>query len=109
MLHLMTTLDLIFIRSQFPAFDEPSLRGWAFFENAGGSYACTQVIEALNHYYRETKVQPYGYSPASIRAGEKMDEAYSRLAAYLNVGADELHFGPSTSQNTYVLANSFSA
>ena len=103
----MTALDLNFIRSQFPAFDEPSLQGWAFFENAGGSYACAPVIDRLSRYYRETKVQPYGYSPASIRAGEKMDEAYTRLAAYLNVGCDELQFGPSTSQNTYVLARAF--
>jgi cysteine desulfurase family protein (TIGR01976 family) len=103
----MTILDLNFVRSQFPAFDEPSLQGWAFFQNAGGSYACAQVIGKLTRYYRETKLQPYGYSPASVRAGEEMDEAYTRLAAYLNVGEDELHFGPSTSQNTYVLANAF--
>jgi selenocysteine lyase/cysteine desulfurase len=34
-----------------------------------------------------------------------MDESYTALAGYLNVGQDEVHFGPSTSQNTYVLAN----
>jgi hypothetical protein len=34
----MTQLDLKFIRSQFPAFDEPSLNGWGFFENAGGLF-----------------------------------------------------------------------
>ena len=38
------SLDLDFVRSQFPAFAEPSLQGQAFFENAGGSYACAQVI-----------------------------------------------------------------
>ena len=31
-------LDLDFVRSQFPAFAEPSLQGQACFENAGGSY-----------------------------------------------------------------------
>ncbi|MEM7130261.1 MAG: aminotransferase class V-fold PLP-dependent enzyme [Chloroflexota bacterium] len=103
----MTTLDLTFVRQQFPAFSEPALQGWAFFENAGGSYACRQVIERLERYYRETKVQPYGAYPASAQAGAAMDEAYRRLAAYLNVGEDEVHFGPSTSQNTYVLAQAF--
>lgn len=103
----MTTLDLDFIRSQFPAFSEPSLQGWAFFENAGGSYACKQVIEKLEKYYRETKLQPYGVYPASAKAGAAMDESYRRLAGYLNVGDDEIHFGPSTSQNTYVLAHAF--
>ena len=42
--------DLEFIRSNFPAFSEPSLQGWGFFENAGGSYACKQTIECLNRY-----------------------------------------------------------
>ena len=88
-------------------FSEPSLQGWAFFENAGGSYACRQVIEKLERYYRETKLQPYGVYPASARAGEAMDESYRRLAGYLNVNEDEIHFGPSTSQNTYVLAQAF--
>jgi selenocysteine lyase/cysteine desulfurase len=36
-----------------------------------------------------------------------MDQAYNRLAAYLNVDEDEVHFGPSTSQNIYVLAHAF--
>ncbi|MBT4520875.1 MAG: aminotransferase class V-fold PLP-dependent enzyme [Halieaceae bacterium] len=98
-------LDTDFVRAQFPAFKEPSLQGWSFFENAGGSYACQQVIDRLTEFYTKTKVQPYYPFPASITAGEKMDESYRRLSAYLNVGDDEVNFGPSTSQNVYVLAN----
>lgn len=100
----MPEFDLEFVRSQFPAFSEPSLEGFMLFENAGGSYACRQVTEQLERYYRETKVQPYASYPASARAGEQMDSAKKRLAAWLNIGSDELHFGPSTSINTYVLA-----
>ena len=100
----MPSIDLDFVRSNFPAFEEPSLLGFALFENAGGSYACGQTIDRLNRYYRETKVQPYYEFPASADAGQLMDQAKSRLAAWLNVGQDELHFGPSTSQNTYVIA-----
>lgn len=100
----LTPLDLDFVRSQFPAFAEPSLSGQAFFENAGGSYACRPVIERLGEYYRRLKLQPYYPYPASQEAGEWMDAAHTRLAGYLNVGADEIHFGPSTSQNSYVLA-----
>lgn len=100
----MTTLDLDFVRAQFPAFSEPSLEGVAHFENAGGSYACGQVIATLNHYYRQTKVQPYYGFTASRLAGEQMDQARVRMAQWLNVDTDEVHFGPSTSQNTYVLA-----
>ncbi len=101
------SLDVEFVRSNFPAFDEPSLKGWAFFENAGGSYACRQVIDRLTAYYQRSKIQPYHGYPASEAAGEAMDMAYRRLAAWLNVSADEVHIGPSTSQNIYVLANAF--
>jgi cysteine desulfurase family protein (TIGR01976 family) len=100
----MTALDLDFVRAQFPAFSEPSLAGFAHFENAGGSFACRQTIEWLDRFYRQTKVQPYYAFQPSKKAGEQMDAARERLAAWLNVGTDELHFGPSTSQNTYVIA-----
>ena len=103
----MTALDADFVRSQFPAFAEASLQGHAFFENAGGSYTCGQVIDRLYRFYSQRKVQPYGNYAASQLGGAEMDEARSRLAAMLNVESDELHFGPSTSQNTYVLAHAF--
>lgn len=100
----MIKLDTNFVRSQFPAFSEPSLEGFAHFENAGGTFACGQMIDSLHRYYRETKVQPYyGFEP-SHGAGLQMDRARARMAEWLNVTKDEVHFGPSTSQNTYVIA-----
>ena len=102
-------LDIDFVRSQFPAFDQDSLDGWAFFENAGGSYASRQTIDRLHRFYTETKVQPYAPYPASASGGRQMDDAYVRLAGIMNVGEDEVHIGPSTSQNTYVLAEAFLA
>jgi len=104
---MAVSLDLAFVRSQFPAFKEPSLKGQAFFDNAGGSYACQAVIDHLNQYYRETKLQPYHLHPAAQKAGAQMDLAHERLASYLNVNTSEVHLGPSTSQNTYVLAQAF--
>lgn len=101
------TLDIDFVRAQFPAFDEPTLQDQAFFENAGGSYTCAPVIARLERYYRQRKVQPYGPYEASRLAGEEMNEARTRLAALMGVATDELSFGPSTTQNTYVLAQAF--
>jgi cysteine desulfurase family protein (TIGR01976 family) len=101
------TLDIDFVRSQFPAFSEPSLQGQSFFDSAAGSYMCQQVIDRLNRFYRERKVQPYGTFDASRLAGEEMDEARQRLAALMGVQTEELSFGPSTTQNVYVLANAF--
>lgn len=104
---LLGPLDVKYARAQFPAFADSRLLGWAHFENAGGSYVCRQVIDRLTAFYRHTKVQPeYGF-PLSVRAAEAMENSYRRLAAWMGVGEDEIHFGPSTSQNTYVLARAF--
>ncbi len=100
----MTTFDLSFVRRQFPAFDQPLLAGHAFFENAGGSYPCRQVVERLHRFYTERKVQPYGPYPGAQAGGAEMDEARQRLAALMGVAPEELSFGPSTSANTFVLA-----
>ncbi|MDP2782527.1 aminotransferase class V-fold PLP-dependent enzyme [Devosia sp.] len=100
-------LDPARIRAQFPAFAEPSLQGHAFFENAGGAYTANAVLTRLDHYYRATKLQPYGVYPASQAAGAAMDLSYARIAQALNVSSDWIHFGPSSSANTYVLGKAF--
>ncbi|SFS11520.1 aminotransferase class V-fold PLP-dependent enzyme [Yoonia litorea] len=97
-------LDIAWVRAQFPAFSQASLDGQAFFENAGGSYTCRQVIDRLHRFYTERKVQPYAPYAVSEIAGAEMDEARRRLAEMLGVATHELSFGPSTTQNTYVLA-----
>ena len=103
----MIELDITYVRGQFPAFSEPCLQGQAFFENAGGSYTCQQVLTRLNRFYHQRKVQPYAPYEASKLAGAEMDEAREGLAALMGVAAEEVSFGPSTTQNTYVLAQAF--
>lgn len=100
-------IDVEFARRQFPAFSDARLAGWAHFENAGGSYACRQAIDRLTGFYSRTKVQPGHAFPLSVEATEAMEHSYRRMAAWMGVGVDEIHFGPSTSQNTYVLARAF--
>ena len=100
-------LDIDFVRKQFPAFEQASLEDKAFFENAGGSYTCKQVIKRLTRFYTQRKVQPYGSFEASRLGGDEMDEARDRLAQLMGVSPQEVSFGPSTSQNTYVLAQAF--
>ena len=102
-------LDPVRIRAEFPSFKQPDLKDFAFFENAGGSYTSAAVLNRMRAYYWNTKVQPYGAYPASRLAGEAMDEAYRRIAQAMNLAADWIHIGPSTSANTYTLARAFEA
>ena len=101
----MVLLDLEYVRSHFPAFAHPDSRQWAHLENAGGSYVPNQVISILQDFYTSSKVQPYWNFGPSAKAGEAMDKAVEVIPATFNASPDEVHFGPSTSQNTYVLAN----
>jgi cysteine desulfurase family protein (TIGR01976 family) len=100
-------LDLDEVRRHFPAFGQPENQGESFFENAGGSFACRQTIDALSDYYVANRVQPYAEYPASARAGALMDRSRQRWAEALGVEPREVVFGPSTSANTYVLAHAF--
>jgi len=98
------TLNLNFVRSQYPVFQNPETAQWAFLENAGGSYVPHQVIERLNHFFKYIKVQPFGLFDSSVAAGEAMEAAYRCLAELLNTDPDQLTLGPSSSMNFYVLA-----
>jgi cysteine desulfurase family protein (TIGR01976 family) len=100
-------IDLNWVRSQFPAFSESINEGQSFFENAGGSFACRQTIDALTNFYTETKVQPYSGFASSKRAGDEMDRSRARWAEALGVASSEVVFGPSTSMNTFGLADAF--
>ena len=94
-------------RRCFPAFATEELRDWAFFENAGGSYACAQVIDRLTRYYTVNKVQPNHAFDASMSSTDLMREGRERLARCLGLPPQDVFFGPSTSANTYMLSRAF--
>ena len=100
-----TNLDIDFIRSQFPAFNDSLCKDWSFFENAGGSYVPKQVVDRLNSFMVSTKVQPYAKYPMSKIAGDQMDEATELFAKMINANNREIVIGGSTSINLYVLSN----
>ena len=98
-------LDIDYVRSQFPAFNDPLSKDWSFFENAGGSYVPKNVIEKLTEFMTSTKVQPYAEYPMSKIAGDNMDKATDLFAKMINAKTNEILIGGSTSVNLYVLSN----
>lgn len=100
-------LDIEFVRSQFPqCADYPEV---VFCSNAGGSFVARPVIELLNHYNTHTRVQPYSPFTPSQEAGDAMDRAKAGWAALLNANPKEVTLGPSTSANSYVMAQALGA
>ncbi len=101
----MKHLDIDFVRQQFPVFQTQLGQKVGFFDNAGGSYVAGAVIDRLTDFYTNYKVQPYGANPISNRAGEAMDEGRRTMAALLNVSADLVTLGASSTQCFNTLAH----
>jgi len=100
-------LDTSFVRQQFSQIDDyPKI---VFASNAGGSFVCNQVNDLMDHYNRHTRVQPYSRFTPSQEAGQAMDRAKQLWADALNISLSELTIGPSTSMNTYVMAQAIGA
>ncbi len=102
----MKQLDLAFVRQQFPVFKTKLGQKIGFLDNAGGSYVAGAVIDRLTDFYTNYKVQPYGANPISNRAGEAMDLGRRTVAELLNVSADLVTLGASSTQclNTLAIA-----
>jgi selenocysteine lyase/cysteine desulfurase len=100
-------LDPARIRAEFPSFRQPELKDFAYFENAGGSFTSADVLNRMRNFYWNHKVQPYEFHGPGRLAAKAMEESYRRFAQAMNVAADWIHFGPSTSANTYTLARAF--
>ena len=99
------SLDIDYVKKQFPAFKDPLSSKWSFFENAGGSYVPHNVIDRLNNFMTSTKVQPYAEFDISKIAGDNMDKGTELFAEMINANSNEIIIGPSTTMNMYVLSN----
>jgi cysteine desulfurase family protein (TIGR01976 family) len=98
-------LDLAWVRSQFPAL--AGLGEQVFCANAGGTFVAEPVLAILDDYQRRMRVQPHGPFAPSREAGAAMDRAREGWAEALGVPLTRLTFGPSTSANSYVMAQAF--
>ena len=83
----MVSLDLDFVREQFPVFSDGESAQWAHLENAGGSYVPHHVISLLNDFFTKSKVQPYWDFNPSVMAGEAMDLEVASVMAQPGRGA----------------------
>ena len=94
------TLDLAFVRNQFPTTNWQ----WAFFENAGGAFVPNSVIERMTAYMTENQVQPGYPAGISAQAAERMNTGHKLMAEIIGADIDEATISASTSINAYVLA-----
>ena len=87
------SLDLAFVRSQFPALAD----GFAYFDNAGGSLVLRNVAERISEYLLTTSVQTGASYEHSQRATSRLTEARAKIARLLGAERpEEIVLGPST-------------
>ena len=95
------TLDLDFVRSQFPALRD----GFAYFDNAGGSLVLKPVAERVSEYLLTTSVQTGASYPQSQRASARLLESRTKIARLVGAARpEEIMLGPTTTQNMRSLA-----
>jgi cysteine desulfurase family protein (TIGR01976 family) len=97
-------LDINFVRQQFPSFQHSETGKWIFMENAGGTYVPKPVIDRLNRFMIESKVQPYGQYHMSKVATNAIEESTVKMAEMINADHDEVVIGHCTTMNFYVLS-----
>ncbi|MGF1517304.1 MAG: cysteine desulfurase-like protein [Nodosilinea sp.] len=98
------TLDLPFVRQQFPA-----LAGdWTFFDNAGGSQILKPVVDRITEFLYESNVQLGASYAVSQLATERVAAGAKAMATLINAADPaEVILGPSTSALLRVLAQCF--
>jgi cysteine desulfurase family protein (TIGR01976 family) len=87
------TLDIDHVRRQFPALASE----WTFMDNAGGSQVLARVAERMSDYLLTSNVQTGASYEPSRRSTERVREARSAYARFVNAGdVSEIVMGAST-------------
>ena len=99
------TLDLTYIRSQFPSLAQ-TVNGHpaAFLDGPGGTQVPQRVIDAISNYLRRDNANTGGAYATSRNTDAMLVEARAAMADFLNCGADEIVFGPNMTTLTYAMS-----
>jgi cysteine desulfurase family protein (TIGR01976 family) len=103
----MPSLDLAWIRAQFPALaetihDQPVV----FFDGPGGTQVPQRVIDAIGDYLIHANANTHGAFATSARSDAMIAEAHAAMADLLGCDPDEVVFGPNMTSLTFMLSRS---
>src|SRR5271155_1474737 len=99
------TLDLHYIRAQFPSLTQ-TVNGHpaVFLDGPGGTQVPQRVIDAISNYLSRDNANTDGAYATSRRTNATLAEARSAMADFLNCGTDEIVFGPNMTTLTYAMS-----
>src|ERR1039458_6715453 len=105
---LSTTLDISWVRAQFPSLAQ-TINGHpaAFLDGPGGTQVPQRVIDAISDYLRRDNANTGGAYATSRNTDAMLADARAAMADFLHCGADEIVFGPNMTTLTYAMSRSF--
>ena len=99
------TLDLHYIRAQFPSLSQ-TVNGHpaVFLDGPGGTQVPQRVIDAISNYLRRDNANTCGAYATSRNTDAMLADARAAMADFLHCGADEIVFGPNMTTLTYAMS-----
>ncbi|MEM0981813.1 MAG: cysteine desulfurase-like protein [Cyanobacteria bacterium P01_H01_bin.58] len=98
------TLDLNYVRQQFPAL----AKDWIFFDNAGGSQILKTVVDSIADFLLTSNVQLGASYAVSQTAAQRVAQGTAAMAQIINAAdPTEVILGASTSALFRILAHCF--
>jgi cysteine desulfurase family protein (TIGR01976 family) len=103
----MHSLDLTWVRAQFPALaetvnDQPAI----FFDGPGGTQVTQRVIDAISSYLTHANANTHGAFATSGRTDATIEAAHAAMADFLGCDPDEVVFGANMTSLTFMLSRS---
>src|SRR2546428_7381020 len=100
-----TTLDLTWVRSQFPSLAQTvNGKPVVFLDGPGGTQVPQGVIEAISDYLTTSNANTCGAYATSRRTNAIIDAARVAMADFLGCDPDEIVFGPNMTTLTYAMS-----
>jgi len=100
-----TSLDLTWVRSQFPSLAQ-TVNGHpaVFLDGPGGTQVPRRVIDAISGYFARYNANTGGAFATSRTTDRMIAEARSAMADFLNCDSDEIVFGANMTSLTYAMS-----
>src|SRR5229473_4756135 len=99
------SLDLPWVRSQFPALARRVNRHTAtFLDGPGGTQVPQRVIDAISDYLRTSNANTCGAYTTSRQTDQVIAGARAAMADFLGCDADEVVFGPNMTSLTFAIS-----
>jgi cysteine desulfurase family protein (TIGR01976 family) len=101
----MSTFDIDWVRSQFPALAMQA-NGYpaAFFDGPGGTQVPQRVIDAIAAYLASSNANTHGAFATSQRSDQVLAAAHAAMADLLGCDPQEIVFGPNMTSLTFALS-----